>query len=186
MILLLDNKDSFVWNLAQGLRILGAQVEVVRTDQLNVEAAGDGQAIVLSPGPGRPEDAGASIAVVRRWSGLRPILGVCLGHQAIAAAFGAVIVRCRPRHGRTSPLEHPGTGIYLGLPTGVPFCRYHSLSVDPRTMPAELVADAFASDGTLMGLRHRDHATHGVQFHPESFRSPHGSRLLRNFLDEVA
>ena len=185
LILLLDNKDSFVWNLAQGMRTLGAQVEVVRSDALDLEAAGDSQAIVLSPGPGRPENAGVCIDVVQRWSGLRPILGVCLGHQAIAAAFRAEIVRSAPCHGRSFPIQHPGTGLYRGLPPDVPFCRYHSLSVDRQSLPAELVADAFTTDGLVMGLRHREHPSYGVQFHPESFRSPHGQHLLRNFLDET-
>lgn len=185
LILLLDNKDSFVWNLAQGMRALGARVEVVRSDAVDPEAAGDGRAIVLSPGPGRPDGAGACIDIVRRWSGLRPILGVCLGHQAIAAAFGAEIVRSEPCHGRSSTIQHPGSGLYRGLPPDVAFCRYHSLSVARETMPAELVAEAFTADGLVMGLRHREHPSYGVQFHPESFRSPHGQQLLRNFLDET-
>lgn len=186
MILLLDNKDSFVWNLAQALQVLGAGVTVVRSDRLQVEDAGAAAAIVLSPGPGRPEDAGASVAVVRRWSGQRPILGVCLGHQAIAAAFGARVLRGPPCHGRASAVEHAGTGLYRGLPAPAPFCRYHSLCVVPDSLPPELVADAFTPEGVLMGLHHREHRTFGVQFHPESFCSPHGPALLANFLREVA
>ena len=185
MILLLDNKDSFVWNLAQGMRALGAQVEVVRSDHVDVEIAEETRGIVLSPGPGRPEEAGSCIEVIRRWSGLRPILGVCLGHQALAAAFGARIVRSEPCHGRSSAITHPGTGIYEGLPPGAPFCRYHSLAVDQASLPPEIIPDAFSDDGVVMGLRHRDHPSFGVQFHPESFRSPHGQQLLRNFLNET-
>ena len=185
LILLLDNKDSFVWNLAQGMRTLGAQVEVVRSDAIDPEAAGDSHAIVLSPGPGRPDSAGACMEIVRRWSGLRPILGVCLGHQAIAAAFGAEIVRSEPCHGRVSTIQHPGTGLYRGLPANVSFCRYHSLAVADDSVPPELLAEAFTEDGLVMGLRHREHPTYGVQFHPESFRSPHGQQLLRNFLGET-
>lgn len=185
MILLLDNKDSFVWNLAQALGALGAAVEVVRSDRIAVEQLAPARALVLSPGPGRPEDAGVSVAAIRRWSGHRPILGVCLGHQAIGAAFGGAVVRGEPRHGRTSPITHDGSGLFAGLPRPLEVCRYHSLYVaDP--LPAALVATARTADGALMALRHREHPTFGVQFHPESFRTPHGTALLANFLREVA
>ncbi len=185
MILLLDNKDSFVWNLAQALQALGADVAVVRGEHA-VARAEAARAIVLSPGPGRPEQAQGLLATVARWSGHRPILGVCLGHQAIAQAFGGAVVRGAPCHGRTSAIEHTGTGLYAGLPPHAPFCRYHSLCVEAASLPPDLVADAHLADGTIMGLRHRRHPTFGVQFHPESFRSPHGARLLANFLREVA
>ncbi len=185
MILLLDNKDSFVWNLAQALQMLGAAVRVVRSDAIAVEAAGAGRALVLSPGPGRPEDAGICIAAIRRWSGHLPILGVCLGHQAIGAAFGAPVDRGPPVHGRATPIEHDGTGLFAGLPKPLSACRYHSLYVGP-TLPPELVATAHTPEGQVMALRHRTHKTFGVQFHPESFRTPDGPRLLRNFLTEVA
>lgn len=185
MILLLDNKDSFVWNLAQALGALGAAVEVVRSDRIDVEGLAPARALVVSPGPGRPEDAGASVAAIRRWSGQRPILGVCLGHQAIGAAFGGAVVRGEPRHGRTSPIAHDGRGLFAGLPQPLEVCRYHSLYVaDP--LPAALVATARTDDGAVMALRHREHPTYGVQFHPESFRTPHGAALLANFLREVA
>lgn len=185
MILLLDNKDSFVWNLAQALGALGAPVRVVRSDTVAVADLGAARALVVSPGPGRPEDAGISLAAIRTWSGRRPILGVCLGHQAIGAAFGAVVARGEPRHGRTSPITHDGTRLFAGLPQPLHACRYHSLYVqDP--LPAALVATAHDEHGRIMALRHREHATFGVQFHPESFRTPDGPRLLANFLREVA
>ena len=185
MILLLDNKDSFVWNLAQALQAFGAAVRVVRSEAIDVEAAGSCTALVVSPGPGRPEDAGVSVAAIRRWSGQRPILGVCLGHQAIGVAFGAVVGRGEPVHGRATPIHHDGTGLFVGL--GQPFlaCRYHSLYVAP-TLPAPLVATAHSERGEVMALRHRQHPTFGVQFHPESFKTPDGPRLLANFLREVA
>ena len=185
MILLLDNKDSFVWNLAQSFGALGAAVEVVRSDVVDDARLASARALVVSPGPGRPEDAGRSVAAIRTWSGRKPILGVCLGHQAIGAAFGGAVVRGEPRHGRTSPVAHDGEGLFAGLPTPLAVCRYHSLYVaDP--LPPELVATARTSDGAVMALRHRSHATFGVQFHPESFRTPDGGRLLANFLQEVA
>jgi len=183
VILLLDNRDSFVFNLAQAFVALGAEVAVVRSDRLDPTAAGDADAIVVSPGPGRPEQAGGSIEVIQRWSGQRPILGVCLGHQAIGAAFGAAIVRGVPCHGRTSPIAHDGTGLFAGLPDPFPACRYHSLQIDPATLPETLRATAWTGAGELMAVQHRSQPTYGVQFHPESFRTEHGVRLLQNFLD---
>lgn len=185
MILLLDNKDSFVWNLAQAFASLGAGVRVERSDRFDVESMRDHRAIVLSPGPGRPEDAGASIPAVRRWSGHVPVLGVCLGHQAIGAAFGASIVRGEPVHGRATAIHHAGEGLFAGLPRPWSACRYHSLYV-AQPLPECLAADAVDDDGRVMALRHREHPTFGVQFHPESFRTPDGVRLLSNFLREVA
>jgi len=184
LILLLDNKDSFVWNLAQALRGLGAGVRVVRSDRIAVESIQQAHALVISPGPGRPEDAGQSLLAVRRWSGEIPILGVCLGHQTIGAAFGAVIRRGDPVHGRTTPVFHDGSGLFAGLPNPFEACRYHALYVD-RNLPDELTAVAHSEDGEIMALRHRDHPTFGVQFHPESFRSQHGVALLANFLTIV-
>ncbi|MFN9331913.1 MAG: anthranilate synthase component II [Planctomycetota bacterium] len=185
MILLLDNKDSFVWNLAQAFGALGAVVDGVRSDRAPVEAMAAARAIVVSPGPGRPEDAGVSISALRRGSGERPILGVCLGHQAIGAAFGGRVVRGAPMHGRTCRIDHAADGLFAGLPQPLEVCRYHSLYVaDP--LPAELVATARTGDGAVMALRHRAHPTFGVQFHPESFRTPAGPALLANFLREVA
>jgi anthranilate synthase/aminodeoxychorismate synthase-like glutamine amidotransferase len=185
LILLLDNKDSFVWNLAQAFGALGAAVQVVRSDAVDVERLGSARALVLSPGPGRPEHAGCTLAAIARWSGVLPMLGVCLGHQAIGAAFGGSVVRGAPMHGRTSPIEHDGTGLFAGLPRPLHACRYHSLYVaDP--LPPDLLATARSGAGEVMALRHRTHATFGVQFHPESFRTTDGPRLLANFLREVA
>lgn len=184
MILLLDNKDSFVWNLAQALAALGGEVRVVRSDAIEVDAIGAARALVVSPGPGRPEDAGVSIAAIRRWSGALPILGVCLGHQAIGAAFGAAVVRGAPVHGRATPIVHDATGLFAGLPQPLSACRYHSLYV-AAPLPAALVATAHDEHGGVMALRHREHPTFGVQFHPESFRTPDGPRLLANFLREI-
>ncbi|MFT4515816.1 MAG: anthranilate synthase/aminodeoxychorismate synthase-like glutamine amidotransferase [Planctomycetota bacterium] len=184
MILLLDNKDSFVWNLAQALQQLGAGVDVVRSDRIAVAAAESYRAIVISPGPGRPEDAGASVDFVREWSGKRPILGVCLGHQAIAAAFGGSIVRGEPVHGRPTAIIHGGNGLFVGLPQPLSACRYHSLYV-AKNLPDVLSATAHSEAGEIMAVQHREHATYGVQFHPESFRSPDGDRLLHNFLAMV-
>jgi anthranilate synthase/aminodeoxychorismate synthase-like glutamine amidotransferase len=185
LILLVDNRDSFVWNLAQAFAGLGHATTVVRSDRIDAAAPASARAIVVSPGPGRPEDAGLSVELVRRWSGRLPILGVCLGHQAIAVAFGGRVDRGAPCHGRPSPVRHGGHGLYGGVPDGAPFCRYHSLCVQ-EPLPRELRADARLDDGTIMGLRHREHQTFGVQFHPESFRSPHGRLLLQNFLREAA
>tara|TARA_R110002072_G_scaffold87129_3_gene196641 strand:- start:54251 stop:54808 length:558 start_codon:yes stop_codon:yes gene_type:complete len=185
LILLLDNKDSFVWNLAQALQQLGAGVDVVRSDRIAIAAAEPYRAIVISPGPGRPDKAGASMAFVRQWSGKRPILGVCLGHQAIAAAFGGDIVRGQPVHGRPTAIHHDGSGLFAGLPRPLSACRYHSLYV-AQSLPDELFATAHCDAGEIMAVQHRSHATFGVQFHPESFRSPDGERLLQNFLQEIA
>ena len=185
LILLLDNKDSFVWNLAQALRKLGAEVDVVRSDRTEVEDVARYRGAVLSPGPGRPEHAGRCLDVVRRWSGQRPLLGVCLGHQAIAAAFGAEIVRGDPVHGRPTPISHDGAGVFQGLPQPLMACRYHSLYV-PRDVSPPLRATAHTATGEVMGLRHVEHPTYGVQFHPESFRTEHGEQLLANWLREVA
>jgi anthranilate synthase/aminodeoxychorismate synthase-like glutamine amidotransferase len=186
LILILDNKDSFVFNLAQAFLCLGAEVRVVRSDRVRKGELAQARALVLSPGPGRPEHAGITVAAVRAHSGRRPILGVCLGHQAIAAAFGAAVVRGTPYHGRTSPIVHDQTGLFTGLPTPFPACRYHSLRVDEDTLPPELRVTARTPAGEIMALRHRAHPTYGVQFHPESFRTPAGPQLLANFLHEVA
>lgn len=185
MILLLDNKDSFVWNLAQALACLGAAVRVVRSDAIDVESLGAASALVLSPGPGRPEHAGCSVAAVRRWSGRLPILGVCLGHQAIGAAFGGRVVRGSPVHGIATPVHHDKSGLFAGLPSPFAACRYHSLYVEPPPS-GPLRTTARGEHGEVMALRHETHPTHGVQFHPESFRTPLGPALLANFLREVA
>lgn len=188
-LLLIDNYDSFTYNLYQYLSELGADVTVVRNDALTVDdietMAPDG--IVLSPGPGRPEDAGICIAAIERYVGRFPILGVCLGHQAIAAAYGATIVNAPELlHGKTSRVHHDGTGLYEGVRPEFQAVRYHSLVADRKTLPESLIVDAETSDGLVMGLRHRDEALFGVQFHPESIVTDDGKILLKNFLDVVA
>jgi anthranilate synthase component 2 len=187
-VLLLDNYDSFVFNLAQALGALGAEVLVRRNDALDVAAALalSPAAIVISPGPCTPKEAGISVDLVRAAASARvPLLGVCLGHQAIGAAFGGAVVRAkRPVHGKSSVVAHDGRGVFRGI--GSPFraMRYHSLVV-AEPLPAELEATARSDDGELMGLRHRSLAVEGVQFHPESFLTPDGPALLANFLESA-
>ena len=187
-VLVVDNYDSFVYNLVQYLGELGADVEVVRNDEASVDAllATAPDAIVISPGPGRPEDAGVSCELIRRAVGRTPLLGVCLGHQAIGHVFGAAIVRAPElRHGKTSTITHNDSGIFAGLPSPLDVTRYHSLVIEPHSLPDTLVATATTSDGTVMAVRHRDHPIEGVQFHPESILTTHGHALLRNFLSLV-
>ena len=190
MILLLDNYDSFTFNLYQALSELGADVLVRRNDMVTVEDVEelapmlDG--IVISPGPCTPGEAGISVPLVRRLAGTVPILGVCLGHQAIGAAFGGTITRApRLMHGKTSMIAHDGAGVFAGLPNPFQATRYHSLIVDRATLPSELEITAEA-DGLVMGLRHRTLAVEGVQFHPESILTPAGNDLLANFLGRRA
>ena len=185
MILLIDNYDSFTYNLVQALGSLGAEVETVRNDAVTPEEveARAPERIVLSPGPCTPRESGVSNRVIRRLAGRIPILGVCLGHQCIAHAFGAKIVRAkRPMHGKTSEIRHDGRGVFARLPNPLSAMRYHSLVVDESTLPAEFVVTARTDDGEVMGLRHRDWPLEGVQFHPESYRTPEGIGLLRNFI----
>ena len=186
MILLLDNYDSFTFNLYQALTELGATVDVRRNDQVTVAEVArmaprlDG--IVISPGPCTPNEAGISVALVRELAGMAPILGVCLGHQAIGAAFGAQIVRApRLMHGKTSMIRHDGRGIFAGLPNPFQATRYHSLIVDRSSLPADFEISAEA-DGLIMGMRHRRLPVDGIQFHPESILTPSGKDLLANFL----
>jgi anthranilate synthase/aminodeoxychorismate synthase-like glutamine amidotransferase len=187
VILVIDNYDSFTFNLVQALGELGEEVEVYRNDAIDVEGvqARSPTAVVLSPGPCTPAEAGISVALVQRLSGKLPLLGVCLGHQSIAHAFGGTVRRARTvMHGKTSVLRHPGTGLFDGAEDPLVVGRYHSLVVDGPSLPAELEATAFAlEDGEMMALRHRHHPTVGVQFHPESVLTPEGPRLLRNFLE---
>ncbi len=187
MVLLIDNYDSFTYNLAQYLGELGARVEVRRNDAVTVEeiASLRPARIVISPGPGRPEDAGISVEVVTRFGPHLPILGVCLGHQAIGLALGGRIVRApRPMHGKTSLVEHDGQGLFAGIETPCAVGRYHSLVVADDGWPDALVVTARVVDeGTVMALRHHDWPVHGVQFHPESVLTRDGRRLLTNFLE---
>jgi len=186
VIVVVDNYDSFTYNLVQYLQELGAEVEVYRNDRITVDgiAARRPGAIVISPGPRTPDDAGITLEAVRAFSGRVPILGVCLGHQAIGQAFGGRVVRAPTlMHGKTSPIAHDGRTIFRGLPNPFEATRYHSLVVDPGSVPAELEISARTADGVVMGLRHRDHPTEGVQFHPESVLTGEGKRLLKNFLE---
>ena len=193
MILVVDNYDSFTYNLVQSLGELGAPVEVHRNDAIDVAgirsrlAAGPGPAgVLISPGPGSPEDAGVSRDVLRELAGEVPILGVCLGHQCIGAHWGGEVVRAeRLMHGRTSPIEHEGAGVFAGLPSPFTATRYHSLIVARESVPAELEITAWTAEGEIMGLRHRSLPVEGVQFHPESFLTDHGHALLRNWLGVV-
>ena len=185
MILLIDNFDSFVFNLARYFQRLGQETYVVRNDEIDAEGVRKlaPVALVLSPGPCTPNEAGCSLEVVRTlWQEL-PMLGVCLGHQTIAAAFGAAITRAsQPMHGRTSEVYHDASSLYRSIPCPFSVCRYHSLVVEPATLPGELIATSHTSDGVLMGLRHQDAPIVGVQFHPESILTEYGFQLLANFL----
>jgi len=187
MVLLLDNYDSFTFNLVQCLAELGATVEVRRHDAITVDEAQKmaPDRLVISPGPGRPADAGASLDLIRAFQGRCPILGVCLGHQAIGEAFGGRVVRApEPRHGKTSPIRHDGRGLFAGVPSTIEVGRYHSLVVEEATWPTDLeIVARSEDDGVVMALRHRVHPIHGVQFHPESILTGEGRAILRNFLD---
>jgi anthranilate synthase/aminodeoxychorismate synthase-like glutamine amidotransferase len=186
MILLIDNYDSFTFNLYQYLGELGAEVRVERNDALSAEAILENpfEAVVISPGPGTPRDAGVSLDLLRR-ARTTPILGVCLGHQAIGEAFGGEVVRGVPMHGKTSEVHHDGKTLFAGLPDPFVATRYHSLVVRRETLPPCLEVSAWTKDGTIMGLRHRTLPVEGVQFHPESFLTTVGKDLLRNFLDHL-
>lgn len=186
MILLIDNYDSFTWNLYQYFCELGAEVLVRRNDALTLEeiAALAPEKIVISPGPCTPDEAGISLAVIRHYAGKTPLLGVCLGHQAIAQAFGATIVRAaQVMHGKTSLIEHNGEGVFQGLNNPLTVTRYHSLVIDPPTLPSEFNVTARSASGEIMGIRHREWDLEGVQFHPESILSEQGHQLLANFLN---
>ena len=186
MLFMIDNYDSFTYNLFQYFRMLGTEVEVARNDGVSVDDIGrlGPSAIVISPGPCRPEDAGVSIAAIRRFSGKIPILGICLGHQAIAAAFGGeVIYAKRLMHGKVSTVNADGKSIYTGISNPFQAMRYHSLAVAPASLPECLEVTASSEDGEVMGIRHKEHLTEGVQFHPESIMTPVGKRLLKNFLE---
>jgi len=186
-VVVVDNYDSFTYNLVQYLGELGAEVRVMRNDAVTTEAidATEPDQIVISPGPGRPEDAGVTMDVIRELGKRTPILGVCLGHQAIGAVFGGSVVRAAvPMHGKTSTIEHDGRGIFTGLSEPFLASRYHSLIVSDEGLPPELEVTARAKeDRSIMGLRHRSWPVYGVQFHPESILTGEGRRILRNFLD---
>jgi anthranilate synthase/aminodeoxychorismate synthase-like glutamine amidotransferase len=185
MITVIDNYDSFTYNLVQYLAVLGAEIKVFRNDKVSVVEIESMQpmAIVISPGPCTPREAGISVDLVKKLSGTVPILGVCLGHQAIAEAFGAEITRAgQIMHGKTSMIEFCDSPLYAGIKSPALVGRYHSLVVKKGSLPPELVADASSEDEEIMGLHHKKHPTHGVQFHPESILTPCGKKLLKNFL----
>ena len=187
MVLVIDNYDSFTYNLVQYLGELGAEVRVRRNDEVTmdeVEAMQPAQ-IVISPGPGRPEKAGVTLDVIRRFGPKTPILGVCLGHQAIGMVYGGTVCRATsPMHGKTSTVEHDGKGVFSGIAEPFEAGRYHSLIIASDTVPADLEVTARTrEDGTIMGVRHRKYPVHGVQFHPESVLTGEGRRILKNFLD---
>jgi len=182
-ILLLDNYDSFTYNVFQLLSELGATVEVVRNDKLSIDAAKSFDAVIISPGPGVPSDAGISETLIDALKGQLPILGICLGHQAIGEVFGGKVVRAHEIvHGKTSRLKHCGTGLYRGLAQGVEVGRYHSLVVERETLPDCLAVTSELDDGTIMGLRHKVFDVEGIQFHPESILTPQGRLMMENFL----
>ena len=185
MIVMIDNYDSFTYNLVQYVEELGEPVEVYRNDRITADAIQERRprALIISPGPKTPDEAGVSVAAIRAFSGRLAILGVCLGHQAIGTAFGGRIVRAPTlMHGKTSQIRHDGRTIFAGLSNPFAATRYHSLAVEESGLPAELEISARSDDGVIMGLRHRSHPTEGVQFHPESVLTPEGKALLRNFL----
>ena len=185
MILVIDNYDSFTYNLVQYLGELGAEMRVVRNDAVSVDevAAMRPERIVISPGPGTPDDAGMSLDVIRRFGASTPILGVCLGHQSIGQAYGATVARARTQmHGKTSAIRHENAGVFAGLSNPFTATRYHSLVVLKETVTPDLEVTAWSEDGEIMGLRHRHHPVEGVQFHPESILTVEGKRLLANFL----
>lgn len=193
MLLMIDNYDSFTFNLVQYLQMLGAEVKVVRNDAMSVEqiAALRPSHIVVSPGPKTPNEAGVSLEVIRQLGPTIPVFGVCLGHQSIGQVYGGDVIRAgNIMHGKTSPIRHQGKGVFAGLPDRYEATRYHSLVVDKNTLPAELEITAWTEnpDGSMeeiMGLRHREYPVEGVQFHPESILTQHGHALMKNFLDRT-
>jgi len=185
MVLMIDNYDSFTYNLVQYLGELGAKVEVVRNDAITLDEVETRapDRIVISPGPCTPAEAGISVPLIQRFAGRVPILGVCLGHQAIGQAFGGRVIRAqRVMHGKLSPVSHDGTGVFDGLPSPFSATRYHSLAIERDSLPAALEVTATADAGEIMGVRHVSYAVEGVQFHPEAILTQHGKRLLANFL----
>ena len=183
---MVDNFDSFVFNLVQYLRELEVEVDVVRNNQIDRDAIDSGgyDAIVISPGPGNPSEAGETKAIIRDYAAKLPILGVCLGHQAIGEVYGASVIRApKPMHGKTSQITHNGEGLFQGLPNPMVATRYHSLIVEEGTIPEELEITARSEDGLVMAMKHRSYNLHGVQFHPESIYTTDGKDLIRNFIE---
>ena len=188
-LLMIDNYDSFTYNIVQYFGELGADVEVVRNDEITIEeiSARKPDRLVISPGPCSPKEAGISVAAIQHFAGKLPILGVCLGHQAIGAAFGGTIIRAQQlMHGKTSVITTTQQGVFAGLPEQFTVNRYHSLSIERSTCPVDLEITAWTDDGEIMGVRHKTLAIEGVQFHPESILTEHGHAMLKNFLDQGA
>ena len=188
MLLLIDNYDSFTYNVYQAIADLGRSLQVVRNDRITLDeiAAGNYEALIISPGPGTPDDAGISKEAVRQFAGKLPILGICLGHQVIGEAFGAKVIRAPlPVHGKTAKIRHDGQGLYVNLPQPLTAGRYHSLIVERSTLPDCLEITATNDEGLIMGMRHKQFNVQGLQFHPESILTPDGGKLLANFLDAI-
>lgn len=188
MIVLIDNYDSFTYNLVHAIGSLGAEIKVFRNDVLSADdvIGMKPEAIVVSPGPCTPDKAGISVELIQKAVGIIPVLGVCLGHQAVGVAFGAKIIHAQTiMHGKTSLIHHKGQGLYTGLKKPFIAGRYHSLAISRESLPNELIVEATTEDGEIMGIRHRQYRTFGVQFHPESILTPSGKRLLRNFLLQI-
>jgi len=186
MLLMIDNYDSFTYNIVQYFGELGEDVRTVRNDEISLEQIADlnPDRICVSPGPKSPKDAGVSVEVLREFAGKKPILGVCLGHQAIGEAFGGRIIRAKQvMHGKTSKIAHTGEGVFKGLPSPFTVIRYHSLAIERASLPACLEVTAWTDDGEIMGVRHKEFDIEGVQFHPESILSEHGHAMLKNFLE---
>jgi anthranilate synthase/aminodeoxychorismate synthase-like glutamine amidotransferase len=181
-IAMIDNYDSFTYNLVQYMAELGAEPTVFRNDAVTVDELAKFDGIVISPGPGTPDDSGVSMDAIRQLSGKLPILGVCLGHQCLGQAFGGNVIRNAPAHGKTSWIRHDNSGVMAGVNDPFEATRYHSLIVERSSVPAELVVTAWTADGTVMGLRHVKHPTYGVQFHPESVLTKEGKKILGNFV----
>ena len=188
MILLLDNYDSFTYNVYQQVSALGGEVEVVRNDKVDLnKIAPRYNAVIISPGPGVPKDAGITEELIDKSKGVLPILGICLGHQAIGEVFGGKIVRNKEIvHGKTSPLRHNGKGLYQGLPQNVEIGRYHSLIIERESLPDCLEITSELEDGTIMGVRHKEYDIEGIQFHPESILTADGNMMMRNFLNHIS
>ncbi len=186
MLLMIDNYDSFTYNIVQYFGELGEDVRTVRNDEISLEQIADlnPDRICVSPGPKSPKDAGVSVEVLKEFAGKKPILGVCLGHQAIGEAFGGKIIRAKQvMHGKTSKIAHTGEGVFKGLPSPFTVIRYHSLAIERASLPSCLEVTAWTDDGEIMGVRHKEFDIEGVQFHPESILSEHGHAMLKNFLE---
>lgn len=186
-LLLIDNYDSFTWNLYQLIAGMGVDVDVVRNDAITVDevAARGYDAVVLSPGPSRPEKAGICVELIQRLGPSTPMLGVCLGHQAMGVAYGAEVVTVQPVHGKRSVVQHNGEGVFAGLPSPLQAARYHSLAIARDSLPPELAMTAWSPDGLVMGVQHRSHPVQGIQFHPESILTAEGPALIRGWLSQV-